>query len=304
MKVLCSIEESLHRPEAVRWRERMRLLEPLGDVIVILPCSMKKPYSTSKSHRTFMKVTRGFQELILTSPFGICPREMENTYPISSYDVSTTGEWSYEEKRVVGEVLREYVGDASVIAHVDGGYLEVCMEYLDDFTPTAMDARPTSPGALAKLKDALSGYDRNRPWERMLHMLRSVAVYQFGRGGEKLIPEDCRVTGRSHKKVLNSDGTEICTLMMDRGLFSLALEGGRILGDLNLKWVEIDFKLETGTLFAPGVSDADPDIIPGDEVVIMYSGDAVGVGRAVLSGEEMLRAGRGVAVRVRRRKKT
>jgi archaeosine synthase len=178
------------------------------------------------------------------------------------------------------------------------------MEYLDDFTPTAMDARPTSPGALAKLKDALSGYDRNRPWERMLHMLRSVAVYQFGRGGEKLIPEDCRVTGRYHKKVLNSDGTEICTLMMDRGLFSLALEGGRILGDLNLKWVEIDFKLETGTLFAPGVSDADPDIIPGDEVVIMYSGDAVGVGRAVLSGEEMLRAGRGVAVRVRRRKKT
>ena len=30
----------------------------------------------------------------MTSPFGICPRELENTFPIQSYDVSTTGSWS------------------------------------------------------------------------------------------------------------------------------------------------------------------------------------------------------------------
>lgn len=94
MKVICSSEESLYRPEAVRWRQRMELMKPLGDTVVLLPCSMKKPYSNSKSHQKFRKVTRSFQELIITSPFGICPRELENTFPIQSYDVAVTGSWS------------------------------------------------------------------------------------------------------------------------------------------------------------------------------------------------------------------
>lgn len=41
MKVICSSEESLYRPEAVRWRQRMELMKPLGDTVVLLPCSMK-----------------------------------------------------------------------------------------------------------------------------------------------------------------------------------------------------------------------------------------------------------------------
>src|SRR5664280_3068373 len=94
MKIPCIIDESLYRPEAVRWRERMSLLQPLGDVVVVLPCSMRKPYSSSKSHTIFMRATKNIQEAILTSPFGVCPREMERTYPIQSYDTSTTGDWS------------------------------------------------------------------------------------------------------------------------------------------------------------------------------------------------------------------
>ena len=37
MKVICSSDESLYRPEVVRWRERMAMMEPLGDVVVALP---------------------------------------------------------------------------------------------------------------------------------------------------------------------------------------------------------------------------------------------------------------------------
>lgn len=68
MKVICSSEESLYRPEAVRWRQRMEMMEPLGDSVVLLPCSMKKPYSNSKSHQKFRKIARSYQELIVTSP--------------------------------------------------------------------------------------------------------------------------------------------------------------------------------------------------------------------------------------------
>jgi archaeosine synthase len=175
------------------------------------------------------------------------------------------------------------------------------MEYLDSFTATSMKSRPTSPEALERLKRELKSYEKIPPRERLLHMLRSVAVYQFGPGGERIIPEDCRVTGRYHRKILKSDGTQIGTFMMDRGLISLSPEGGRSLYMLGVKWVEIDFNLESNTLFAPGVSDADTGIIPGDEVVIVHGGEVAGVGRAVLSGDEMVRAERGVAVRVRRR---
>ena len=132
MKVPCITEESLFRPEAVRWRKRSELLEPMGDAVVILPCSMRKPYSSSRSHMIFMRVTKGIQECILTSPFGICPRELEKTYPIQSYDTSTTGDWSYEEIKIVGECLKDYVRGIDVIAHVSGGYRQVCEEYLDD----------------------------------------------------------------------------------------------------------------------------------------------------------------------------
>lgn len=63
----------------------------------------------------------------------------------------------------------------------------------------------------------------------------------------------------------------------------------------------IDFDLKTNTLFAPGVIDADSNIIPKDEVVIVRDGEVVAVGRAVLAGEEMKKAVKGVAVKIRHR---
>ena len=68
-KIPCITELSLHRPEVVRWQQRMQLLKPYTDTVVVLPCSMKKPYSQSKSHTLFRKYTKGLQEVILTSPF-------------------------------------------------------------------------------------------------------------------------------------------------------------------------------------------------------------------------------------------
>lgn len=133
MKVICSSEESLYRPEAVRWRSRMEMMEPLGDTVVLLPCSMKKPYSNSKSHQKFRKLTRSFQELIVTSPFGICPRELENTFPIQSYDVSTTGSWSSDEVEESGKLIAKYCEGKNIVANLAGGYLESLEAYCDDF---------------------------------------------------------------------------------------------------------------------------------------------------------------------------
>ena len=49
--------------------------------------------------------------------------------------------------------------------------------------------------------------------------------------------------------------------------------------------------------------DADNGILPKDEVVIMRKGEVVGVGKAVMAGEEMKKGEKGVAVRIRHRLK-
>lgn len=302
MKVLCSSEESINRVEATRWRERMKLMEPEGDVVVILPCSMKKPYSNSKSHQIFMKASRPYQELILTSPFGICPRELESTYPIQSYDVSTTGVWSYEEKKIAGELLKYYLKDKEVVANVSGGYLETCQEYLDDVTYTCVDDRPSSRDSIYNLRMELKKYKRLTRKEKTLHKLRSIALYQFGENGDKLIPDDVKVKGRYHRNIYYNN-EQIALLNMDRGLYSLNLAGGKLLMDENIHCVNIDFNLETNTIFSPGISKADKKIIPNDEVVVVKDGECVGVGRSLLNGEEMEKSNRGTAIRLRHRVK-
>ncbi|GAI86743.1 unnamed protein product, partial [marine sediment metagenome] len=80
-------------------------------LIIILPCSAKKPYSESKSHKKFHSIIRkfrdfpDFQEIILTSPLGAIPRQLENIYPVNSYDISVTGDWDNEEITIASNML-------------------------------------------------------------------------------------------------------------------------------------------------------------------------------------------------------
>ena len=302
MKVICSSEESLWRPEAVRWRQRMEMMTPLGDTVVLLPCSMKKPYSNSKSHQKFRKVTRSFQELIVTSPFGICPRELENTFPIQSYDVSTTGNWSQDEIDVAGKLIKKYTEGKTVIANLSGGYLESCEAHVDDFINTCENGRPTSPDSIYNLRMELKNHKRLNRREKVLHELKSIAKYQFGPDGDKFIPDNVKTKGMYHKRIL-SNGKQLALLNMDHGLFRLNLEGGEILKDLGINIVEIDFNLETNTVFAPGIEKADHNIIPNDEVVVVKDDEVVGVGKAILTGREMEECGNGIGVKIKHRVK-
>lgn len=302
MKVICSSEESLYRPEAVRWRQRMEMMEPLGDTVVLLPCSMKKPYSNSKSHQKFRKLTRSYQELIVTSPFGICPRELENTFPIQSYDVSTTGNWSEDEIEETGKLIEKYTRGKKIVANLAGGYLESAEAYLDDFVNVCIDERPTSPESLYNLRIELKKHDKVNRREKTLHELRSIARYQFGENADKFIPDNVKTKGMYHKRIL-SNGTQLALLNKDYGLYRLNLPGGEILKDLAINIVNIDFDLTTNTVFAPGIDAADHKIIPGDEVVVVRNDAVVGVGKAIMTGREMEECDNGIGVKLKHRVK-
>ncbi|WP_407374245.1 DUF5591 domain-containing protein [Methanobrevibacter sp.] len=302
MKVICSSEESLYRPEAVRWRQRMEMMEPLGDTVVLLPCSMKKPYSNSKSHQKFRKLTRSFQELIVTSPFGICPRELENTFPIQSYDVSTTGKWSEDEIEESGKLIEKYTKGKEIVANLAGGYLQSCEAYIDDFVNVCVDERPTSPESLYNLRMELKNHQKISRRDKVMHELKSIAKYQFGSEGDKFIPENVKTKGMYHKRIL-SNGKQLALLNKDYGLYRLNLPGGEVLKNLGINIVNIDFNLETNTVFAPGIQKADHNIIPNDEVVVVNGDEVVGVGKAVMTGREMEECDNGIGVKIKHRVK-
>ena len=280
----------------------MEMMEPLGDTVVLLPCSMKKPYSNSKSHQKFRKLTRSFQELIVTSPFGICPRELENTFPIQSYDVSTTGSWSEDEIDESGKLIARYCKGKKIVANLAGGYLESLEAYVDDFINVCENERPTSPDSLYNLRMELKNHQRLTRRDKTLHELKSIAKYQFGENADKFIPDNVKTKGMYHKRIL-SNGTQLALLNKDYGLYRLNLAGGEILKDLGIHIINIDFDLETNTVFAPGIEKADHKILPNDEVVVVREDTVVGVGKAVMTGREMEECQNGIAVKLKHRLK-
>lgn len=298
-RIPCTTELSLHRPEVVRWQSRMKLLEPYSDTIVVFPCSMKKPYSQSKSHTIFRKYSKGLQEVILTSPFGICPREMEKTYPIQSYDASTTGDWSDEEIKMAGKAIKEYAKSHKVIAHVSGGYKEACEKYLDNVVFTCEDNNTRSADSLENLKNEVKKEDKVPANKHKIHDLRSIARYQFNsKEMDALIPENTRTSGRFNTRIM-IEKEQIATLHFETGLYTLNLKGGEILNDQQINRIFIDFNLQSNTLFAPGIIDADDNIIPNDEVVIIKDDTVVGVGKSMMSTDELINADKGIGVKIR-----
>ena len=149
--------------------------------------------------------------------------------------------------------------------------------------------------------------------EDALRRIRSVADYQFGKGiGTTLFTENVEIirakrTGRI--RYIYLDGKRLATLRPTNGLFSLSITGAKrivenAISAKCLVAVRDDvskFIAVGGDVFAKHVVKADGDIRPKDEVIVVdEKGEVLAVGRAVLSGEEMIAFTRGVAIKVRR----
>jgi len=306
---------SLFRPDV--WRFRRRIMErwepaPHKKVLLLIPCSAKKPYYTSKSHRMFEEVLLSIpnscavQELILTSPLGAVPRELELFYPASQYDIPVTGNWDHEEVCMIQELVRRAAsfGFHRTISHLgsESGFVSEVLDCVD----TTQGQGTTAPESLERLRkelmEACASVDKAPRAQDRVEFLRSQARYQFGKEGGALL-DGCTVVGKYPYLKFLRDGVQLGMLTPERGMLSLTMEGGEVLREQDINIVRMgDFDLG-GNLFAVGINDADERIRAGDEVVIMRGGEVEGVGVAAMSGEEMVRLKRGEAVRVRHKRK-
>ncbi|HEC88407.1 MAG TPA: hypothetical protein ENI52_03730 [Thermoplasmata archaeon] len=298
---------SLKRPDINRFRERIRERYKKPEctkILLLLPCSAKKPYSLSKSHKIFKRVISNcinryvIHEVIVTSPIGIVPRELEYTYPSAHYDISVTGHWSREEMEMVEEILDDFISKNNyeyVINHLPP---EISDKIDIDAVKTCIE-HPISRKSLEKLKDEIKIAEE---FENVKHTVRkkddakSILLYQFGEIAEKFM-EGCSVKGKYPEYKIYYLEKQVASFSSKRGLFSLTLVGGKKLG--RNYWVEIDDFIPKGSIFAVGIKNADERIRIGDEVVVYCRGELRGVGISKMNGEEMVEADAGEAIKIR-----
>lgn len=299
--LLATSGDSLHRPEIMRFAERLltRYIPPRADVAVLLPCSARKPYSLSQSHRKFSTaIARRAHELIITSPLGLVPRDIELAYPASHYDVPVTGYWDHEERHLITEILVKYFEKnryKRVIAHLDGDALLIAKEAASragfELECTCTN-NPTASGALHELSNALAG-----EWKVKQHIVRGMCSFQFG---YDLKTPGLVVKGTYPEQVVQLNRRQLFSVDYTHGLLRPTFDGWSHIESGYRVYID-DF-VPQGDILAPGVVEADPAILDGDEVLVI--GDhAQATGRAVMCADEMVRSHRGVAVRVRKVKK-
>ncbi len=149
--------------------------------------------------------------------------------------------------------------------------------------------------------------------ETQFNRIRAVANYQFDADiGRELFPDEAEIVlSKKTERIrhIYLDGRLLATFRPRDGLFSLTLEGARRLNSLLMQprfRVSVrgdvgEFIEKGGNVFAKHVVEADPEIRPGEEVIVLGEGGRVlAVGRAMLTGREMLAFKRGIAVKVRR----
>ncbi|MBI4392848.1 MAG: DUF5591 domain-containing protein [Euryarchaeota archaeon] len=312
-RLFATSKESMTRPEVARFRNRLRdrYAPPnTASVLLFIPCSARKPYSTSRTHKAIRRVLERIPNAsalhlsVVTSPLGVVPMELELYYPANSYDLPVTGHWDRDERDMVASSVRTMLDHkyGRVIAHLGATEESFVKDAGADVAYTTRDDDPLSPASLGSLEmalnDALKEVARVGPYQREAAQMRSRALFQFGEAGADVM-EGAQVMGRYPMLKIMKGRTQVGMLVPERAGISLTMDGAKSLLDAKTYCVEIEDFRPKGSVFAVGIKDATDDIRVGDEVVVHHKGEVRASGKALMCGRDMREAGRGEAVEVR-----
>lgn len=330
-RLICATSLSYQEPQVRKFRTLIKnRIYPLSNtkVCIFLPCSMKKPYSTSKSHRRFLKSIRKgakkhlneVSQVIVTSPLGLVPRELEEVYPAAHYDISVTGEWDEEEKSIAADMILNWLNKLPegcfIISHLYGGYLEA---FNMAITQKSTDINWVFTRELSELESKLRMFfEQQDKSKRGLNFsydqqkLRMLCDYQFGKGrGESFINNSIRIKRGRHYdylavyEYLNSKRELLGRIKKDSGHFYLSYYGASKLDVKNGNSIYLNTnQLRGSTIFQPALKKVDIGLCTGDEVIILDEDENfIGIGEMIVNSSTANNLRHGPIVDIRKKKK-
>ena len=301
---------SLQNPSVIDFQERLsRFTPPVENmVLLVLPCSARKPYFKSSSHKRFFNAIREVDNYLslhiisVTSPLGLVPRELEFCYPAAHYDIAVTGVWSPTEVEMIRRQLSRIEPEkhySQAIVHA-GSSSEIMTSLLKERGLDTIDTkveRPSSFEGLEVLQNvarmSLNGTKPVNSKQRAKGEAIGLANFQYSNSDFLTASE---VSGRMPYKLRCGDLAAISPVV---GGFGLTLNGGKAYASNGGATIKAEnFKL-VGDLFAVGVKGYEGDWQIGDQVAIEQNNEITAVGIAKMNPEEMVSMKRGIAVEVR-----
>ncbi len=278
--------ETAHRPVLYRYRRRLaeRYRPPPAKGLLVLP-EGGRPYSGRYRAVVERTLHQADVHVVVRSLWGPVPLELDHLWPLSQ---SLIPDVLDPESLEASEVFfREWAAGA--------GYP---FGRLWEGDATLEELRERAPGP------------RSVDWN--LLRIRATADWQFGRGAADalLAGQVSLVISKNTGKVRNVlvDGEHVLSLRAEDGFFTLKAAGARRLHKAfpfpRLRVVvngdAVPFVREGRSVFAKFVREVDPEIRPGDEVLVVSTEDELcAVARAAMNRREMLSFKRGVAAYVR-----
>ena len=252
----------------------------LNHTLVLLPCSARKPYKMSKSHRAFRNAigSTSVHEVMVTSPLGLVPRDLEEIWPARHYDIPVTGQWSADEKILINSMIDRLVNRMGYARIINHSGLDLDVECID----TRQGERATSHSALERLSEAVKDSELpNRKGNQVvMDMLRSVAFAHLGDGSWL---DDCVIKGRPPRWKVFSDGQQLAVWSPERGGFSISAKGISFMFEKGLL-PRVELKVDgpiKGDLFPHMIGGEIPQFRRGDDVLLTNNNRLVASVRAL-----------------------
>ncbi len=316
-------EESLYHPVVRAYMDRMEktyIFPEDAELLVLVPCSAKKPYSESRSHRQFDKIIRkaygkGRGSVVvwsLTSPLGVVPRELENIFPASNYDIPVSGDWSETESRITGEFLRRLLdkvpSGVNIVAHLSPGYramFELGTEGRD--VENWIGKNPASYDASGEFFNNLKKFEvKNSRSIKMVERLRKIeAVTRWQFGPEFTVDlSDLKFKGYSPKPIQASkNGKHWLSWDVLNGTVKFSVDAIQSSNFKTEKRVIVEGDIgKSSTVFRPGILSVGEGISPGDEVLLFNEKEEfIGIGTMTVSARAFENMTSGAILRIRKK---
>ncbi|MFW9956835.1 MAG: tRNA guanosine(15) transglycosylase TgtA [Candidatus Odinarchaeota archaeon] len=307
--------ETVNRPEIVRFHSRIMDRYPYWetDNILIFPDSGGRPFSESASTIIDFVRKKPPQNLIVLflTPMGVVPWELEHVHPAQQcifpkkVDSNTL--------QIVENRLLEFLKSMKfkkIIWFSRESPTNLILTRLSEMTDVIVAST-----ASEALENVESAEIEENDW--IQRKLRVILRYQWGEEAAVLADKG-NLTAKISKstgkiRYVSQDGHILFTMVPTNGLLTPTFQGGIELLNLGIDGryiVRIDdevreFVAKGKSALAKFVVTADSKLIAGEECLVVDSEmNLLGVGRALLSGEEMLIFKRGVAVNIRHSRDT